>query len=240
MAMTEAYAALITTNTRPSIANCVTTGPLPGRANCGRNARKNSAVFGFNSPASHALLMHVDGAGRLADWGDAGEQSYFLRTWTSATSFRRHNTRFSRNFSQTALCSTTRGGEPNVIMSPQLRLVAFVNRGHPQRKEPEMFDWIFLKSSFSPPLSWSGTVLRIRFVPEGAALPAVTVLNSRSAPMNEDFQACSLAIWFQWLRLPKDMTETPPENRRFGHARVSTMGQTMAAQLKQLRRLAAS
>ena len=37
------------------------------------------------------------------------------------------------------------------------------------------------------------------------------------------------------LRLPQDMTETHPQNRRLGYARVSTYGQTLDTQLKQLR-----
>jgi DNA invertase Pin-like site-specific DNA recombinase len=36
--------------------------------------------------------------------------------------------------------------------------------------------------------------------------------------------------------LPKDMTESEPQNRRLGYARVSTYGQTLDAQLEQLRR----
>jgi len=39
----------------------------------------------------------------------------------------------------------------------------------------------------------------------------------------------------QGLRLPSDMTKTHPQNRRFGYARVSTYGQTLGAQLEQLR-----
>jgi|SRR6516162_2082535 DNA invertase Pin-like site-specific DNA recombinase len=35
---------------------------------------------------------------------------------------------------------------------------------------------------------------------------------------------------------PQDMTETYPQNRRLGYARVSTYGQTLYAQLAQLRR----
>ena len=35
---------------------------------------------------------------------------------------------------------------------------------------------------------------------------------------------------------PQDMTETHPQNRRLGYARVSTYGQTLYAQLAQLRR----
>lgn len=37
------------------------------------------------------------------------------------------------------------------------------------------------------------------------------------------------------LQLAKDMSETQPENRRLGYARVSTYGQTLDAQLEQLR-----
>ena len=37
------------------------------------------------------------------------------------------------------------------------------------------------------------------------------------------------------LRLPQDITETHPQNRRLGYARVSTYGQTLDAQLEQLR-----
>ncbi len=37
------------------------------------------------------------------------------------------------------------------------------------------------------------------------------------------------------LRYPKDMTETDTPSRRLGYARVSTYGQTLGAQLEQLR-----
>ena len=40
---------------------------------------------------------------------------------------------------------------------------------------------------------------------------------------------------FSGLRFPKDMTESDPQNRRLGYARVSTYGQTLDAQLEQLR-----
>jgi DNA invertase Pin-like site-specific DNA recombinase len=41
----------------------------------------------------------------------------------------------------------------------------------------------------------------------------------------------------QWIRLgvPKDITESEHQNRRLGYARVSTYGQTLDAQLEQLR-----
>jgi DNA invertase Pin-like site-specific DNA recombinase len=39
----------------------------------------------------------------------------------------------------------------------------------------------------------------------------------------------------QWVRFAKDMTETHPEKRLIGYARVSTYGQTLDAQLEQLR-----
>jgi DNA invertase Pin-like site-specific DNA recombinase len=40
---------------------------------------------------------------------------------------------------------------------------------------------------------------------------------------------------FNRLEFAKDMTETHPENRRFGYTRVSTYGQTLTAQTEQLR-----
>jgi DNA invertase Pin-like site-specific DNA recombinase len=40
---------------------------------------------------------------------------------------------------------------------------------------------------------------------------------------------------FSGLRFPKDMTESEPQNRRLGYARVSTYGQTLDAQIAQLR-----
>ena len=40
---------------------------------------------------------------------------------------------------------------------------------------------------------------------------------------------------FNRLRFPKDMTETDTPSRRLGYARVSTYGQTLDAQLEQLR-----
>src|SRR5205814_324142 len=41
--------------------------------------------------------------------------------------------------------------------------------------------------------------------------------------------------WFNGLCFLKDMTELEPQNRRFGYARVSTYGQTLDAQIAQLR-----
>ena len=39
----------------------------------------------------------------------------------------------------------------------------------------------------------------------------------------------------QWVRFAKDMTETEPQNRPIGYARVSTYGQLLDAQLEQLK-----
>jgi hypothetical protein len=43
------------------------------------------------------------------------------------------------------------------------------------------------------------------------------------------------AALIKGLRLPQDMTETHPQNRRLGYARISTYGQTLDSQLEQLR-----
>ncbi len=44
----DVYTALIATNTSLSKKNCANGEAWSARTNCGMNARKNSAVFGFN------------------------------------------------------------------------------------------------------------------------------------------------------------------------------------------------
>ena len=55
----------------------------------------------------------------------------------------------------------------------------------------------------------------------------------RKSRLSEENSACPHA--FRRLQFPYDMTETKPQNRRLGYARVSTYGQTLDAQLEQLR-----
>jgi hypothetical protein len=52
---------------------------------------------------------------------------------------------------------------------------------------------------------------------------------------NQDFRENSLPLPDQWVTLPVRYDKTHPQNRHFGYARVSTYGQTLDAQLEQLR-----
>jgi hypothetical protein len=53
--------------------------------------------------------------------------------------------------------------------------------------------------------------------------------------IRETFGKAACLSYFSGLRFPKDMTESEPQNRRLGYARISTYWQTLDAQIAQLR-----